>query len=159
MKDDSYWMGIALREAKKAGDRGEVPIGAVVVKDGVVIGRGYNLRESKQDPAAHAELVAIRKASKKLGNWRLSGTTLYVTLEPCIMCMGLILLARIDRLVFGCFDPKGGAAGSLYDFSADHRLNHQVPLTQGVREQECSALLSDFFKELRKQKVKKKNKE
>lgn len=152
MKDDSYWMGIALREAKKAGDRGEVPIGAVVVKDGVVIGRGYNLRETRQDPSAHAEMVAIRKASRKAGSWRLTGATLYVTLEPCIMCMGAIILSRIERVVFGCFDPKAGAAGSLYDLSNDRRLNHRFFLESGLREAECAALLSDFFAALRKQK-------
>src|SRR6266540_2679156 len=150
MKDDSYWMGIALREAKKAGDRGEIPIGAVVVRAGTIIGRGYNLRESRQDPVAHAELIAIRQAARKERNWRLTGTTLYVTLEPCPMCMGAILLARIDKVVFGCYDPKGGAAGSLYDLSDDPRLNHRVELTAGVREEQCSGILSDFFANLRK---------
>src|SRR6266568_3173912 len=149
MKDDAYWMGVALREAKKAGDRGEIPIGAVVVKDGAVVGRGYNLRESRHDPVAHAEIIAIRQAARKLGSWRLSGTTLYVTLEPCIMCMGAIILARIDKVVFGCYDPKGGAAGSLYDFSDDRRLNHRLALVAGVREAECAALLSSFFAALR----------
>jgi tRNA(adenine34) deaminase len=142
-------MGHAIREAEKASARGEVPIGAVIVRDGAIISRGYNLREGKQDPAAHAELIAIRKAAKKLGNWRLGGTTLYVTLEPCIMCMGAIILARIDKVVFGCYDPKGGAAGSLYDFSDDRRLNHRLALVAGVREAECAALLSDFFAALR----------
>ena len=145
-------MGIALREARKAEDRSEVPIGAVVVRDGVVIGRGYNLRESSNDPAAHAELIAIRKAAKRIGNWRLAGSVLYVTLEPCIMCMGAILLARVERVVFGCHDPKGGAAGSLYDLSDDRRLNHSVTLTAGVRGDECSALLSGFFRDLRRRK-------
>ncbi len=152
MKDDAYWMGIALREAKKAGDRGEIPIGAVVVKDGVVVGKGYNLREGKHDPVAHAEIIAIRQAARKLGNWRLTGTRLYVTLEPCLMCMGAILLARIDTVVFGCYDPKGGAAGSLYDLSNDARLNHRVSLVAGVREADCSAILSGFFAALRKKK-------
>ena len=152
MRDDAYWMGIALREAKKAGDRGEIPIGAVVVKDGVVVGKGYNLREGKHDPVAHAEIIAIRQASRKLGNWRLTGTRLYVTLEPCLMCMGAILLARIDTVVFGCYDPKGGAAGSLYDLSDDARLNHRVSLVAGVREADCSAILSGFFAALRKKK-------
>lgn len=145
-------MGVALREAKKAGDRGEIPIGAVVVKDGAVVGRGYNLRESRHDPVAHAEIIAIRQAARKLGSWRLSGTTLYVTLEPCLMCMGAILLARIDKVVFGCFDPKGGAAGSLYDLSNDPRLNHRLPLVADIRGAECSAMLSGFFAALRKQK-------
>lgn len=150
MKDDAYWMGIALREAKKAGDRGEIPIGAVVVRGGAIIGRGYNLREGKQDPVAHAEIIAIRRAARAAGNWRLTGAALYVTLEPCLMCMGAILLARVDRVVFGCYDPKAGAAGSLYDLSNDSRLNHRVSLVAGVREAECSSILSGFFTALRK---------
>lgn len=152
MRDDNYWMGKALAQAGNAGARGEVPIGAVLVKDGVVIGRGYNLREGKQDPCAHAELLAIRQAARRLKAWRLTGTTLYVTLEPCPMCMGAIILARVERLVFGCFDPKAGAAGSLYDLTTDRRFNHQVEVTSGVRGEECSAILSDFFRELRQQK-------
>ena len=152
IKDDAYWMGMAIREARKAGARAEVPIGAVIVKGDTVVAAGYNQREGKQDPAAHAELIAIRKAARKLGNWRLTGTTLYVTLEPCIMCMGAILLSRIERVVFGCHDPKGGAAGSLYDLSNDSRLNHSIMLAAGVRGGECSALLSDFFAVLRTQK-------
>nr|WP_268741760.1 tRNA adenosine(34) deaminase TadA [Geotalea uraniireducens] len=151
-KDDVWWMGSAIREAEKAAERGEVPIGAVIVRDGKIISRGYNLREGKQDPAAHAELIAIRKAAKKLGNWRLAGTTLYVTLEPCIMCMGAILLARVEKVVFGCYDPKGGAAGSLYDLSDDKRLNHRVTLVAGIRQAECAALLSGFFAALRAEK-------
>ena len=147
-------MGIALREAQKAADRGEVPIGAVVVGDGAVLGRGHNLREAKQDPAAHAEMIAIRQAARKEKSWRLTGATLYVTLEPCIMCMGAILLARVARVVFGCLDPKGGAAGSLYDLSDDRRLNHRVAVTARVREAECAAILSDFFMALRREKRK-----
>ena len=145
-------MGIALREAQKAADRGEVPIGAVVVGDGAVLGRGHNLREASQDPAAHAEMIAIRKAARKEKSWRLTGATLYVTLEPCIMCMGAILLARVERVVFGCLDPKGGAAGSLYDLSDDRRLNHRVAVTAGVMAAECAGILSDFFAALRRQK-------
>jgi tRNA(adenine34) deaminase len=148
-KDDHYWMGLALREARKAGTRGEVPIGAVVVRDGTVLGRGYNRREMSLDPTSHAEITAIRKAARKAGNWRLLGATLYVTLEPCPMCMGAILLARVERVVFGCHDPKGGAAGSLYDLSDDPRLNHRVALEAGIRRDECSALLSSFFAGLR----------
>ncbi|GFO53073.1 tRNA-specific adenosine deaminase [Geomonas sp. Red276] len=155
-KDDAYWMGKAIAQAKKAEAIGEVPIGCVIVKDGVVIARGHNLRESKQDPAAHAELLAIRKAAKKLSNWRLTGATLYVTLEPCTMCMGAIILARLDRVVFGSHDPKGGAAGSLFDFSNDARLNHSVVLTPGVRGEETSALLSEFFSKLRARKKREK---
>ncbi|WP_306535375.1 tRNA adenosine(34) deaminase TadA [Geobacter sp.] len=150
--DDIYWMGKALREAKKAADRGEVPIGAVIVKDGVVMGRGYNLREGKRDPSAHAEMIAIRQAAKRLDQWRLTGAVLYVTLEPCLMCMGAIILARFDRVVFGCYDSKGGAAGSLYDLSGDRRLNHKVELTPRVREEECAAILSGFFTDLRTRK-------
>lgn len=152
MKDDAYWMGKALNEARKAGDRGEIPIGAVVVKNGIIIGRGSNLREAKHDPTAHAEMIAIRQAARREGNWRLSGTILYVTLEPCLMCMGAMILARIDKAVFGCFDPKGGAAGSLYDVSDDPRLNHRFTLVPGVRGAECSAMLSSFFALLRSEK-------
>jgi tRNA(adenine34) deaminase len=151
-KDDNYWMGLAIREAHKAGARGEVPIGAVVVRDGVVLGRGYNLREKSLDPTSHAEMTAIRKAAKKAGNWRLLGATLYVTLEPCPMCMGAIILARLERVVFGCHDPKAGAAGSLYDLSDDARLNHRVELATGVRGEECAELLSSFFAALRRKK-------
>jgi tRNA(adenine34) deaminase len=154
IRDDNYWMGIALREARKAAERGEVPIGALLVRDGKVLGRGYNLREAGRDPVAHAEIIAIRKSAKKEVSWRLTGASLYVTLEPCIMCMGAMLLARIDRLVFGCHDPKGGAAGSLYDLSDDRRLNHSIRVTSGVREEECAAILSDFFAALRREKKK-----
>lgn len=152
IRDDDYWMGKALLQAARAGALAEVPIGAVLVKDGVIIARGFNQREGKHDPCAHAELLAIRRAAKRLKSWRLTGTTLYVTLEPCPMCMGAILLARIDRLVFGCFDPKAGAAGSLYDLTNDRRFNHTVTVTPGVREEECSGMLSSFFRELRRQK-------
>jgi tRNA(adenine34) deaminase len=150
--DDVYWMGKALREAEKAAARDEVPIGAVVVRDGAIIGRGHNLREAKQDPSAHAEMIAIRQAARRAGSWRLTGCVLYVTLEPCLMCMGAIILARFDRVVFGCHDPKGGAAGSLYDLSDDRRLNHRVELTSRVREEECAAILSGFFADLRTRK-------
>jgi tRNA(adenine34) deaminase len=151
-KDDAYWMGKAIAQAKRAEAIGEVPIGAVLVRDGAVIARGHNLRESSQDPSAHAELIAIRKAARKLGSWRLSGATLYVTLEPCTMCMGAVILSRLERVVFGSFDPKGGAAGSLFDLSNDKRLNHSVTLTPGVRGEETSALLSNFFAALRARK-------
>ena len=149
--DDQYWMGLALKAARKAAARNEVPIGAIIVRDGRVLGSGYNLRESRQDPAAHAEMIAIRRAARRAGNWRLTGATLYVTLEPCVMCMGAAILARINRLVFGCRDPKGGAAGTLFDLSCDERLNHRFPVVVGVREAECSALLSGFFRDLRLQ--------
>lgn len=151
-KDHDYWMALAIAEAAKARARDEVPIGCVIVRDGKIIARGHNLRESNQDPAAHAELIAIRKAARKLDSWRLLDTTLYVTLEPCIMCMGAIILARIPTVVFGCHDPKGGAAGTLYDLSDDPRLNHRVELVSRVLEGECSSLLSSFFAGLRRRK-------
>ncbi|AAR33400.1 tRNA adenosine(34) deaminase TadA [Geobacter sulfurreducens] len=152
IRDDAYWMGKAIREAAKAAARDEVPIGAVIVRDGAVIGRGHNLREGSNDPSAHAEMIAIRQAARRSANWRLTGATLYVTLEPCLMCMGAIILARLERVVFGCYDPKGGAAGSLYDLSADPRLNHQVRLSPGVCQEECGTMLSDFFRDLRRRK-------
>lgn len=142
----------AIDEAGKAHGKDEVPIGCVIVKDGRIIARGHNLRETAQDPSAHAELIAIRKAARKLGSWRLLDCTLYVTLEPCTMCMGAIILSRIPQVVFGCYDPKGGAAGSLYDLSNDPRLNHRVELVPRIMEQACSSLLSGFFAELRQRK-------
>ena len=151
-KNNEYWMKRAISEARKAEGKDEVPIGCLIVRDGRVIARGYNLRESSNDPSAHAELIAIRKAARKLGSWRLLDCTLYVTLEPCTMCMGAIILARIPTVVFGCYDPKGGAAGSLYDLSNDPRLNHSVALVPGIMEQECSAQVSGFFAELRSRK-------
>jgi tRNA(adenine34) deaminase len=151
-KNNDYWMRRAIVEAHKAEVKDEVPIGCVIVLDGRIIARGHNLRETTQDPAAHAELIAIRKAARKLGSWRLLNCSLYVTLEPCTMCMGAIILARIPTVVFGCFDSKGGAAGSLYDLSNDPRLNHQVALLPQVMESECSDLLSSFFAALRARK-------
>jgi len=142
----------AIAEANKARGKDEVPIGCVIVCQGKVIARGHNLRETTQDPAAHAELIAIRKAARRLQSWRLLDTTLYVTLEPCTMCMGAIILSRIPIVVFGCYDPKGGAAGSLYDLSSDPRLNHQLKLVPQILEDECSGLLSSFFVELRARK-------
>lgn len=152
MKDDNYWMGRALNLARQAEASGEVPIGALIVRDGMIIGRGFNRRERSNDPSAHAEMIAIRQASRKLHAWRLIGTTLYVTLEPCPMCMGAILLARMERLVFGCLDPKGGAAGSLYNLADDPRFNHRVELTSGVMQAECAEILSNFFWKLRRDK-------
>ena len=147
----------ALAEADIAESLGEVPIGAVIVLDGQIIGRGHNLREISQDPTTHAEVIAIRQAAKQLGSWRLLDCTLYVTLEPCVMCMGAIILARIPQLVFGCRDPKAGAVGSIYNFSEDERFNHQVKVREGVLQQECSAQLSHFFRQLREQKKEQKN--
>lgn len=142
----------AIAEAAKAQAKDEVPIGCIIVRDNQIIARGHNLRETDQDPAAHAELIAIRKAAKKLNSWRLLDTILYVTLEPCIMCMGAIILSRIPTVVFGCYDPKGGAAGSIYDLSDDSRLNHSVKLIPLVMAEECSGLLTGFFADLRKRK-------
>ncbi len=148
-KNHEYWMMRAIAEARKAEDRGEVPIGCVIVSEDKIVSRGHNLRESKQDPTGHAELIAIRKAARKLASWRLLNCTLYVTLEPCTMCMGAIILARIPTVVFGCYDPKGGAAGSLYDFSGDPRLNHRVDLIPRILETECAKMLTSFFRSLR----------
>ena len=138
-------MQAALDEALAADEAGEVPVGAVVVREGRIIGRGHNQRETLHDPTAHAEMLAITAAASHLGDWRLSGCTLYVTLEPCAMCAGAIVLARVDRLVFATDDPKTGACGSLYTITTDPRSNHQVSVTRGVMEGPCAAVLRDFF--------------
>ncbi len=151
-KLDEAFMAKALREAEKAALKGEVPVGAVIVREGRIIARAHNLREAKADPSAHAELLAIRSAARKLKTWRLSGATMYVTLEPCLMCMGAILLARIPRLVFGPLDPKAGASGSLYDIPSDKRLNHRVHVTGGVLASESEEVLKSFFRKLREEK-------
>lgn len=148
-EQDKVFMAGALKEARKAAKKGEVPVGAVIVRSGGVLARGHNRRETALDPTEHAEMMAIRSASRKLGSWRLTGCTLYVTLEPCLMCMGALLQARVARLVFAAFDPKAGACGSLYNLSDDSRLNHRVHVTAGVMEPEASAELKDFFKGLR----------
>lgn len=142
----------ALREAQKAYDKGEAPVGAVVVKDGRIIARGYNLREKNNDPTAHAEIIAIKKAAKKLGGWRLSGCDMYVTLEPCPMCAGAIIQARIERLFYGADDPKAGASGSVIDVFAENRFNHRVEVESGIMDEECSQILRRFFKGLRDKK-------
>ncbi len=144
------FMALALDEARRAAEVGEVPIGAVVVADGAVVARAHNLRETTHDPTAHAELIAIREAARRLGRWRLSDCTIYVTLEPCPMCAGAMHQARIDRLVFGAFDPKAGAVGTLYDLSNDERLNHRFSVTSGVLADESAALLKRFFERLRR---------
>lgn len=149
---DEYYMRLALEEARAAERINEVPIGAVLIRADEIIGTGHNRRETSQDPTAHAEMLAIRAAAGRLGSWRLLDTTLYVTLEPCPMCMGAIILARIPRVVYACRDPRAGAAGSLYNLAADTRFNHRVELAEGVLEQECSDLLSGFFRSLRQQK-------
>lgn len=139
----------ALRLAREAAERGEVPVGAVALCDGRIVGRGANSRESDRDPTAHAELLAIQEAARTLGRWRLTGVTLVVTLEPCAMCAGAMVLARIDRLVFGASDPKAGAVGSVLDLSADPRLNHRFEVERGLRADECGALLKEFFRSRR----------
>jgi tRNA(adenine34) deaminase len=136
----------ALRLARKAGERGEVPVGAVALFEGRIVGRGANAREADRDPTAHAELLAIQEASRTLGRWRLTGVTVVVTLEPCAMCAGAMVLARIDRLVFGASDPKAGAVGSLMDLASDPRLNHRFAVERGIRGDECGALLREFFR-------------
>lgn len=152
LEQDRFFMRLAMQEATLAEALAEVPIGALVVKDGEVLGRGHNLRETEQDPTAHAEMIAIRQAADVLGSWRLIDCTLYVTLEPCVMCMGGIILARIPHLVYGCRDPRVGAVGSIYNFSTDDRFNHKVEVREGVLREECSAQLSSFFRSLREQK-------
>jgi tRNA(adenine34) deaminase len=150
-KDASY-MEEALAQARLAVDAGEVPVGAIVVWQGQTIGKGYNRREELQTPTAHAEILAIEAAAHVLGSWRLSECELYVTLEPCIMCVGAILQARIQRLVFGCLDPKAGAVESLYRLCEDSRLNHRLPVTGGVLGLKCAELLASFFDDLRQKK-------
>ena len=144
-EDDDKWMRIALAEAGLAREAGEVPVGALIVRDGVLLASARNSSISLQDPSAHAEILAIRAAAAAVGNYRLPGTTLYVTLEPCLMCAGAILHARIERLVFGTADPKGGAAVSLYRLFEDHRLNHTVAVTEGILRKACAEILSGFF--------------
>ena len=145
MRDETY-MAIALEEARLAFDEGEVPIGAVVVCDGEVVARAHNRRETDADPSAHAEFAAMVAASQALERWRLTGCTVYVTLEPCLMCAGLMINSRIDRCVYGAPDPKGGALGTLYDVSHDPRLNHEFEVTAGVCADECAELLRTFFR-------------
>lgn len=143
------YMRQAIRQAKKAYELGEVPIGCVIVYEGKVIGRGYNRRTVDKNTLAHAELTAIRKACRKIGDWRLEGCTLYVTLEPCQMCSGAIVQARIPRVVVGCMNPKAGCAGSILNLLRMKEFNHQAELTTGVLGEECSAMVKQFFKELR----------
>ena len=146
---DLMFMRMALEEAALAPAFGEVPIAALIVHDGLVLAQAHNYRELWQDPTAHAEVIAIRAAATALGTWRLTGTTLYVTLEPCAMCIGAIILARVSRLVFGAWDPKAGACGSLFNLPSEPKLNHRVLVTGGILEQESQALIQKFFKELR----------
>ncbi|MDY0087419.1 MAG: tRNA adenosine(34) deaminase TadA [Coriobacteriia bacterium] len=151
MDTDEMYMAMALEEARAAQAVGEVPIGAVVVCEGAVVARGHNRREVDADPSAHAEFIAIREAAQRLGRWRLSDCTVYVTLEPCPMCAGLMHQARVARCVYGADDPKAGALGTLYDLSSDVRLNHRFEVTRGVYGEACSEMLTAFFRERRGQ--------
>jgi len=148
--DDSEYMQEAIAEAVAAAAIGEVPVGAVVVVDGKIVGRGGNRRESAADPTAHAELIAIRQAARAVGGWRLVGATLYVTQEPCPMCAGAVINARVERVVYGCDNPKAGAVRTLYRLLEDERLNHRVAVEQSALAKECGELMTKFFAELRK---------
>jgi len=148
-KSDEQFMRIAIEQAKVAEENGDVPIGAVIVYKNQIIGRAYNQREQLQDPTAHAEIIAITAAAAFLESWRLHNCTMYVTLEPCCMCAGALVLARMNRLVYGCDDPKTGAVKSLYNIVQDERLNHRLEVTSGVLADECSKLLQDFFQRRR----------
>ena len=152
MTEQEKYMREAIRQAKKAWALDEVPIGCVIVFDGKIIARGYNRRNTDRNTLSHAELNAIKKASKKLGDWRLEGCTMYVTLEPCQMCAGAIVQARIDEVVIGSMNPKAGCAGSVLNLLQQDGLNHQVEVTKGVLAEECSGLMTSFFRELRKKK-------
>lgn len=146
---DDEAMRHALDEARLAAVEAEVPVGAVVVLGDEIISRAHNARERTNDPSAHAEILAMRAAANRLSSWRLDGCTVVVSLEPCTMCAGALVLARVSRLVFGAADPKAGACGSLYNVLSDPRLNHEIPITQGVLEDECAELLTDFFEHRR----------
>ncbi len=153
MTENEKYMKEAIRQAKKALALDEVPIGCVIVYEGKIIGRGYNRRNTDKSTLAHAEMLAIKKASRKINDWRLEDCTLYVTLEPCQMCAGAIVQARIPRVVIGSMNPKAGCGGSVLNLLEEERFNHQAEVVRGVLEEECSALLTDFFKALRKKKA------
>ena len=152
LTDQEHYMKEAIRQAKKARNLEEVPIGCVIVCDGKIIARGYNRRNTDKNTLSHAELNAIKKASKKLGDWRLEGCTMYVTLEPCQMCAGALMQSRIDRVVIGSMNPKAGCAGSVLNLLEMDGFNHKVEVIRGVLQEECSTMLSDFFRELREKK-------
>lgn len=150
MQDDERWMRVALDEADAAAREGEVPVGCVIVgADGAALALGHNLRETLQDATAHAEMVALREAMKRTGSWRLTGSSIFVTLEPCAMCAGALVHARVERVVYGCDDPKGGAVKTLYSIGADAKLNHRFEVKGGVLADECAARLRSFFASLR----------
>jgi tRNA(adenine34) deaminase len=147
--DDERYMAEAVKEARAAADKGEAPVGCVIESGGLIIGRGHNLRESENDPTAHAEIIALREAAQTLGRWRVTPATCYVTCEPCPMCAGALVNARVDRLVYGCADEKAGACGTLYNIVDDERLNHRMEVKAGVLERECREVLQEFFRKLR----------
>lgn len=150
--EDNKFMKEALKEAKKAYDKDEVPVGAVIVKDGKIIARAHNIKELKRDTTKHAEIIAIQKASKKLDSWRLENCTMYVTLEPCAMCTGAMIQARLEKVVIGTMDEKTGACGSVLNLLEDYKFNHIVQIEKGVMEAECKQILQQFFRELREKK-------
>ncbi|WP_455661206.1 tRNA adenosine(34) deaminase TadA [Pradoshia sp.] len=152
MNQDQQFMQSAIEQARLALEKKEVPIGAVIVKDGEIIAAAHNLRETNQNATAHAEVLAINEACEKLGTWRLEGTTLYVTLEPCPMCAGALIMSRVDRVVYGARDPKGGCAGTFMNLLEDERFNHQCEVVSGICEEACGAMLTSFFKDLRERK-------
>ncbi len=152
MTVDERWMQKALKQAQVAARKGEVPVGAVIVKDNKVIARGHNLRESAKDPTAHAEMLAMRRAAKKLGGWRLSGCILYVTMEPCPMCAGAAMNARMDKVVFGAYDEKAGCCGTVLDLSHQQKFNHHFEVMGGILEEPCRTILQKFFQSRRKKK-------
>ena len=159
MTEQEKYMKAAIKQAKKAYDLLEVPIGCVIVHEGKIIGRGYNRRNTDKNTLAHAELSAIRKASKKTGDWRLEDCTMYVTLEPCQMCAGAIVQSRMKKVVIACMNPKAGCAGSVLNLLQMEQFNHQVEIERGVLEEECSTMLSSFFRDLREKKKKEKKKQ
>ncbi len=148
-RTDEEYMRLALEEAGRAAEAGETPIGAVLVAGGEVLASGHNMRETLQDPTAHAEVIVLREAAERLGRWRLPDATMYVTMEPCLMCAGALVLARVGRLVYGCRDPRAGALGSVYDVVRDGRLNHCYRITPGVLEPACRELVQGFFEKIR----------
>ena len=150
-RTDKHFMRLAIAEAEKAAAYGETPVGAVLVVNSEVVAAGHNMRETWQDPTAHAEVIVLREASARLGRWRLNDATLYVTLEPCVHCAGALILARVGRLVYGCRDPKAGALGSVYDIGRDGRLNHTFRILPGVLEHECRGVLLRFFENIREE--------
>jgi len=152
MEDDNYYMGLALEEARKAYDIGEIPIGAVLILDGKVVASGHNMREIWHDATAHAEMIVIREACQILNRWRLTGATMYVTIEPCPMCAGALVMSRVDRLVYGSADYKAGAVESIFNVVQNDALNHSIVVSSGIRSDECSEIMRDFFRQRRQQK-------